>query len=234
VSDRQFLWAAVSRAVRNPSRIERDFSIPGVVDPGHMGAEKVVAYELGYRGRMTDAANVSVSLFYNDYNDLRTNDLSPGGVLPGYVGNSMRGRTYGVEAWTDYDVRPWWRVSVGGSVLGKHFWLKPGSLDVSQLEAAGVDPDYWWKLRSQMKLSDRVDLDLGLRYYANVPTSQASGYVGADSYLEGEARLAWRVSDSVELSLSGSNLLHDQHPEASEARRNEIPRSVLIGLRWIH
>ncbi|WP_165837104.1 TonB-dependent receptor plug domain-containing protein [Phenylobacterium hankyongense] len=234
VSDRQFLWAAVSRAVRNPSRIERDFSLPGIVDPGHMGSEKLIAYELGYRGRMTDAANVSVSLYYNAYDQLRTNDLSPGGVLPIYVGNSMEGDTYGIEAWADYDVRSWWRLSVGGSILGKDFRLKPGSLDIAQFEAAGVDPDYWVKLRSQMRLGDRVTLDAGLRYYDAIPTSQASGYVGAKAYLDGDLRLAWRVTDALELSLVGQNLLHDRHAEASESRRDKIQRSVLLGLRWVH
>lgn len=233
ISERQFLWAAVSRAIRNPSRIERDFILAGVVEPGHMGSEKLIAYEAGYRGRVTDAASVSVSLFFHDYDQLRTNDFSgPPPRLPIYVGNTMEGETYGVEAWADVQLADWWRVSLGGAVLEKDFRLKPGSLDVALFEAAGADPDYWAKLRSNMRLSDRVDLELGLRTFGDVPRLAASGYVGAEAYVEAQARIAWRVTDRLEVALTGRDLLHDQHAEASETRRSAVPRSAFVTLRW--
>ncbi|MET0273199.1 MAG: TonB-dependent receptor [Phenylobacterium sp.] len=234
LNDRQFLWAAVSRAIRNPSRIERDFVLAGVVEPGHMGSEKLVAYEAGYRGRVTDRANVSATVFYNDYDELRTNDLSPPGTLPIFVGNSMEGETWGIEGWADVQMSERWRVSAGGAVLRKDFRLKPGSLDIAQFEAAGVDPGYWVKLRSQTRLSDRLDLDLGLRFYDDIPTLSAVGYMGAPSYVEASVRLAWRLRDDLELSVTGLDLLHDRHAEASETRRSEIPRSAFVGLRWTY
>jgi iron complex outermembrane receptor protein len=197
-----------------------------------MGSEKLVAYEAGYRGRVTDRANVSLSLFYNKYDELRTNDLSPPGTLPIFVGNSMEGETWGLEAWSDIQVTEAWRLSAGGALLRKDFRLKPGSLDIAQFEAAGVDPGYWVKLRSQVQLSERLDLDVGLRLYDDVPTSAASGYLGASAYLEASVRLAWRISENLELSVTGLDLLHDRHPEGSETRRSEIPRSAFIGLRW--
>jgi len=233
LSDRQLLWAAISRAVRNPSRIERDFTIAGLVEPGRMGSEKLIAYEAGYRGRMGASANLSVSLYYNDYDELRTNEFSgPGGVLPLYVGNTIEGETWGVEAWGDWDVAPWWRLSAGASLLRKDFRLKPGSLDVSAFESAGADPGYWLKLRSHMQLSETVSFDLGLRAYDDAPQLAASGYVGADAWTEADVRLAWRATPSLEVSVTGQNLLHDQHAEATEARRFEIPRSVFLGVRW--
>jgi iron complex outermembrane receptor protein len=230
--DGALFWAAVSRAIRNPSRIERDFTIAGLVEPGRMGSEKLIAYEAGYRGRIGSRANLSVSAFYNDYDELRTNDLAAPGRLPIHVGNTMEGETYGVEAWADFDVTPWWRLSAGGTWLGKDVRLKPGSLDMAQFEAAGLDPDAWVKLRSQMRLGRNLDLDLNLRAYDDVPTSPIADYVGADGYLEANARLAWRVAEGIELSITGQNLLHDHHPEAPERRRLEIPRSVQVGLRW--
>jgi len=228
----QLLWAAVSRAIRNPSRVERDFAIPGVVVPGVFGSEKLIAYEAGYRAQPTGRTSVSVSLFYDDYDDLRTNDLTPPGTLPIFVGNSMRGRVLGVELWGAYDLRDWWRLSAGATALSKRFEDKPGSLDIAQFEAAGLDPDYWFKLRSEMRLSSTLDLDLRLRAYGAVPTSQASGYLGAKAYAEADVRLAWRVGPNLELALTGNNLLHAQHAEASEDRRNEIPRSAYVSLRW--
>lgn len=228
----QLLWGAISRAVRNPSRIERDFSIPGVVEPGFFQPEVLLAYELGYRSQPLRNATVSVSLFYHDYDDLRTNDASPGFVLPLRVLNTQRGKTYGAELAGAWDVTDRWRLTGGLTLLGKDVTLQPGSRDIAAFESAGVDPNVWAKLRSEFAVTDTVDLDLGLRYYGEVPTLTASGYSGADAYTEASARLAWRVRPNLELSLMGQNLLDSRHPEASETRRTEIPRSVHAGLRW--
>lgn len=232
VADRQLLWAAISRAVRNPSRVKRDFSIPGVVEPGHFGSEKLVAYELGYRGRLSERATASVTLYCDDYDELRTNDAAatPGG--PGIVGNTMEGRTIGVEAWADYDATANWRVSVGVSAIDKEYRLKPGSRDHALFESAGVDPPQWVNLRSQWQIRDNLDLDVRLRAYAETPTLAATGYLGADAYVTADLKLAWQIRPDLELSLMGANLLHEQHVEASEDRRNEIPRTASIGLRW--
>jgi iron complex outermembrane recepter protein len=228
------LWAAVSRAIRNPSRIERDFAIEGLVKPGIMGSEKLVAYEAGYRGRPSARTSLSVNLFYNDYDDLRTNELDPSLPEPIYVGNTMRGVTFGVEAWGALDVTDSWRLSAGGAWLGKDFELEPDSRDIAKFEAAGVDPDYWVKLRSQTQLADNLELDVYLRAYGETPASAASGYLGAPAYVELSGRLGWRPVEQLELSVAGLNLLDDQHPEASETRRTEIPRSVQVGLRWTY
>lgn len=232
LSDEQLLWAAVSRAVRNPSRIERDFTIAGVVEPGYFQPEHLIAYEVGYRSQPVTDTSLSVSLFYHDYNDLRTNDLSAGGTLPIRVLNTMRGETYGVEAAAAWDVTDRWRLSGGFTLLGKDVELKPGSLDVAAFKGAGVDPKGWFKIRSEFALSDTVDLDVRIRYYARVPALAAATYSGAPAYTEADARLAWRVRPNLEVSLVGQNLLDSQHPEASETRRSEVPRSVFAGLRW--
>ncbi len=233
-SEGKLAWAAVSRVVRNPSRVERDFILAGVVEPGFFQAETLVAYEAGFRTQMFGKASLSTSFFYNAYDDLRTNDLSPGVKLPIRVANTLKGETAGVEIWGTWDAAPWWRLSAGGTYLSKRFRKKPGSLDISQFESAGVDPDAWIKLRSQMQLSRDLDLDLNFRAVDDVPTLRADGYQGADGYAELDARLAWRVSGGVELSVAGFNLLHGQHAEASEIRRTQPPRSAYVGLRWAY
>ncbi len=232
-SETQTVWAAVSRAVRNPSRVERDFFFVGLVVPGRFKSESLIAYEAGYRAQPSTRSSVSVSLYYNDYDGLRSNDLTAPGVLPIYVGNSNKGRVIGAEVWGDYAVASWWRLSAGFSVLDKKITKKAGSLDIAEFESGGVDADHWVKIRSQMKFGEAVDLNLGLRGYGDVPTLKADGYRGAPAYVEADARLAWRLTPSTELSLTGSNLVAKRHPEASEIRRNEIPRSVMLGVRWV-
>ena len=79
----QALWAAVSRAVRTPSRIDTDLSegtppylvlLKGNPD---FTSEALLAYELGYRAQLNSAFTASVSSFYNQYNDLRSTSFTP-------------------------------------------------------------------------------------------------------------------------------------------------------------
>src|SRR3546814_4339022 len=77
VTDSTMLWSAVSRAVRTPSRFDRDLQATGVLVPGDdFRSETVIAYEAGIRTQPTDVTSLSVSVFYNDYDDLRVDRKS--------------------------------------------------------------------------------------------------------------------------------------------------------------
>jgi iron complex outermembrane receptor protein len=54
------------------------------------------------------------------------------------------------------------------------------------------------------------------------------------SYLELNARLGWRPTARLELSVVGENLLHSQHPEYGfpGPTRPEIQRSVFGRIQW--
>jgi iron complex outermembrane recepter protein len=64
-------------------------------------------------------------------------------------------------------------------------------------------------------------------------------YVGAlhhpalPDYGELDMRLGWKVTPAVEVSVAGSNLLHDHHAEFFEdGESDQIPRSFFIDTRW--
>src|SRR6185312_11879326 len=106
-------WAAVSRAVRTPSRIDRDLQIRAAL-PGPPGSniyvagdpefrsEELIAYELGYRVQPHEKVSLDLATFYNDYDHLRS--VEYGSFVPGAVntetailGNTLEGQTYGAE-----------------------------------------------------------------------------------------------------------------------------------------
>jgi iron complex outermembrane receptor protein len=232
-SDKAMVWAAASRAVRTPSRIERDLIAPGVVANGFFDSEHLWAYEAGYRGQPFPRTSLSVSVFYNVYDDLRTNELIPGAQAGEpfiFVGNGLTARTYGVEAWGGYDVLPWWRLSAGVSALHKDLELKPGVVDFAGMAAGGNDPSFQVIARSQMSLGERVKLDLRLRAVDDLPSPPVPAYIEAD------ASVSWRLTDAVSLSLTGRNLLHEGHLETVGTGMpdtyREAARSVYAGLRW--
>ena len=156
VSDTALVWAAVSRAVRTPARVDRDLYIAGIVNGGpSFDSETVVAYELGYRGQPFSDLSLSVSAFYNVYSDLRSVEASSPSVYPLLVRNGMEGDGYGIEAWGSYALTSWWRLAAGVSTLHKELHLKPGSQDVLGVAFAGNDPDFQAQLRSSMNLGER-------------------------------------------------------------------------------
>jgi iron complex outermembrane recepter protein len=219
------IWAAVSRAVRTPSRIDRDLFHPVILDQSDLDSEKVIAYELGVRGQPTARTYLSVSLFYNDYDDLRA--LAASSPRPVVFDNVLEGEIYGIETWGDIDATDWWRIGAGLNLMQKDLDLKDGGLPIALDQHVGNDPQYQVQLRSRMDLGRGVELDVALRAIDDLPEPDVPAYVELD------ARLGWRVTEAVEVWLAGSNLLHQQHPEAGAvATRNEIPRSVSMGLRW--
>ena len=225
---RNFLWAAISRAVRSPSRLERDLTAPGIVNTSpDFQSEKLIAYEAGWRSQLTQRASVSLSLFYNDYDDLRTTSPTPVIVLPVSFGNGWEGHTYGVDVWGSYSPLPWWRLNPGFGLLRKDFRLKPGESDIAGVQTVlGHDPEHQVFLHSYMDLPHDVQLYVGLRQIGSLSD------VGVPSYFEADVRLGWRVSPHLELSLAGLNLVHARHAEASLPPIHEIPRSVYLGARW--
>ena len=221
------LWAAASRAVRTPSRIDRELALlPALAPSPDFGSEKLTAFELGYRAQPLPQLALSVSTFYNVYDDLRTTELT-GGKPPAMLRNGMRGETQGVEAWATYSPRAFWRRSAGFSALEKSLKVKPGHSDRSNRQAAGQDPPYQATLRSEVDLPGGVELDVAVRRVARVQPSNVPAYSEAD------ARLGWWVTDRVELSLVGRNLLHESHLEVINTGTSPvtpIPRSVYLSL----
>jgi len=225
-SPNALLWSAVSRAVRTPTRIDRDISSPGAIDPApDFGAEELVAYEIGYRGRPTPASTLSISFFYNRYDEVRALARSPAtGRL--VLDNAMEGTTHGADIWGDYRPLGWWRLSAGLSLIDKDLELKPPGLPIGLSQHAGNDPEYRLTLRSHMDLGAGVRLDVGLRAIDELPDPKLPGYVEVD------VAVAWQVADGLELSLAGFNLLDESHPEVATAGgARELPRSVYVGAR---
>ncbi len=231
VNDTNLLWAAVSRALRTPARLDRELwqaqgSTVVLAGGPRFEDEKLLAYEIGYRAQPLPRLSFSLSTYYNDYDDLRSIELSPTGGLPLTIGNTMEGETYGVEMWGTYTVRDWWRLSAGANLQEQDLRFKTGSRDLGGIQGAGNDPQHQFMVRSAMNLTDAVQLDLGVRQVGSLPNPAVPGYVAVD------ARVGWQISDNAELSVTGTNLLDQRHPEfGAYAARSVVSRAVFVGFR---
>jgi iron complex outermembrane receptor protein len=230
VSDANFLWASVSRSVRTPSRIDRDLEEPHVLALApNFASEKLIAYELGYRTQPTAQTSLSVSMYYNQYGDLRTENFLPR-HSPALIqfGNAETGEAFGVEGWGDWRVLSWWKLSAGVNLMHKDLRLVNVPTGVRAKDyAGGDDPGYQVSFRSSMNLPHDVEFDFGLQAMDELPNPVVASYVQAN------ARIAWHVTPAMEVSLAGNNLLSSYHLEAITAGdpAYRVQRSIYLGLR---
>lgn len=227
--ERTLFWAAVSRAVRTPSRIDRELqALPLLAPGGDFDSEKLIAFDAGYRGQPSSTTTLSISAFFNFYDDIRSTEFT-GNPLPVRLQNSWHGRSYGIEAWGTAQLTEGWRASLGLATMWKDFELEAGRVDLAQGDSLGHDPDYQLLARTHVELTDRLQLDAGLRWVGDLESRSGPG-IG--DYVEADGRLAYRLGDGLELFLAGRNLLHRNHAESDDVQRAQRPqRSVFAGTR---
>jgi iron complex outermembrane receptor protein len=146
--------------------------------------------------------------------------------LPLYWGNLMAGDTYGLESWLDWQVTERWRLSPGLELLHEQLRFEPGASGLLGTAQAGDDPTHQALLKSSLDFGHAMSLDTFLRYIGSLPDPHLP------SYVEMDARFGWRASKALELSLSGSNLLHAHHLEYAAPDGEEVPRTVYAEARW--
>lgn len=245
LSPRQTLWSAVSRAVRVPTRLERDIDID-VTDPAgnpivkllgnrDFHSEKLLAYELGYRWQATPSLFLDVSAYDNHYRDLASLEVgtpfidpSDGRtVIPIINVNLTDAHARGVEALINFDPLPFWRVTMNYAYIDLQ--MDPRGQDLNRgrfLE--GSTPRNQFGLRSSWDLSGGWQLDAQLRSLSAIESlPQIVSGAGLPGYTELDIRVAWDVTPDLRLALVGQNLLHPEHLEfGTPAARGEIERSV--------
>jgi iron complex outermembrane receptor protein len=223
-------WAAVSRAIRAPtpfdtSVVETFRSIDYLNGAPNFQPETLTAYEVGTRLQPSRRLSVSLAGYYNVYDDLRTLEPTAGTFVPLAWANGMAGHTWGFEAWSDYRIAPWWRLTATFTLLRERLRFKPGASGLLGVAQAGDDPPQQASLRSSLALGHAVSLDTDLRWVDALPNP------AVPSYAELDARLAWALSDRVQISVSGRNLLHEHHQEFPAPGASAVPRSVYADVR---
>ena len=226
------LWAAVARALRTPSRIDRELFFPGqppyliAGGPG-FHSEEELAYELGYR-HQRGAVALSVATFYSRYHGLRSvEQVNPPTPSPAVIANGQYGESYGAEVTADYLITKGWRVRAGHTELRIHIWPNPGSTDTTRGASESQTPDRQFFLFSSLDLPAHLRLDAGMRAIDDITRQQIPGYA------ELNAKLTWQPTPQLDLSLVGQNLLHDRHAEfGAPATRREIERGVYGLVEW--
>jgi iron complex outermembrane receptor protein len=244
------LFAAVTRAVRTPSRVETDYTtislsspaVPAFVllrpNPGFV-PEKVIAYELGYRFQPFSRMYATASAFVNQLEDVLSTELltpfvettpPPARlVLPVTFANTLHGNSHGAELTMDWRTTSWLRTTANYSYLQIQLSRDPGSADVSQeRRGEGQSPNHQVQAQASLDLPSHFQFDWIWRYVSTLPAA------GIPAYNTSDARLGWQVGPGLEIALVGKNLHDNHHLEwPSGAGGNvQIQRSVYVGVTW--
>lgn len=233
------VWAAVSRAVRSPSRVDRDILQPATAPVILRGdsrfiSETVIACELGYRRQIHNRLAVSAATFYNVYDHIRSVSRTPVTNFPFYFANDLEGDTYGAEVTANLQPAPSWRMFAGYTLLKSDIRIRPGGSDLNNALNELSDPQQQVSLRSSFDVSKDVDLDASLRWVDTLRNNNNGREGTVPSYAELDVRIAWRINEYLELALVGQNLLDRHHPEfgVPTPTRVELNRGFFAKVTW--
>ena len=237
-TDKQMIWGAVSRAVRTPSRFDRDLFEPNpsyytfLEGNSSFESETLIAYEVGYRAQFWDKVSGSLSAFYNNYDDLRSLNTT----LPLFFENNLTGDTYGFELSADYQVLNWWHLHAGYDWLQEDIHTKTGQADAYNALNETADPANQIFLRSSMDLPGRIELDANTRWIDTVHNNNGAIPGTIPDYFELDVRVGWHATKNIDVSVVGQNLLQDHHAEAGFPGpvQEQIGRNVYaeVAFRW--
>ncbi|RPI56863.1 MAG: TonB-dependent receptor [Acidobacteria bacterium] len=223
------IWGAISRAVRTPTRFDQDLrvlvgNVAVIRGDRDFRPEHLTAYETGARFTTRGNASIEASFFYNDYDDLRSQEATPLITLA----NLYDGHTTGVELAGDVQLLERWLVHA--SYTGQRVALAPlpGSRDTTNALLEADDPAHMFSVRSYVNLPGDFELDGFFRAVGKLRASKLPGYEELD------ARFAWHASDRLELAIVGRDLLHSRHAEfaGGAVERRYFQREVVFRVTW--
>jgi iron complex outermembrane receptor protein len=242
LSERQTAWAAVSRAVRIPSRLDTDlsltapFSVPGLPLPlfvrvdgtDDFDSEEVWAYEAGWRMRFESRMSLDLAVFHNDYRDLMSQSSGAPFVVPGpptylvipvTIVNGKDADSHGgtvVATWQPGDA---WRLQFDYTYTDLDVRPQPGIDDPGARVVEGNTPRHQAALRAFIDVGPSLRLYGGLRYVDELPSQGVPEHVSFDTSLQ------WQPNEHLKVTLAGYDLLDPLHPEFDGG-------AILIERRW--
>jgi iron complex outermembrane receptor protein len=251
---RHSFWAAVTRAVRTPSRIDDDVSfdifientptVPiyfEILGNPNQKPEQLIGYEAGYRTQVNNKLYLDFTGFYNTYRDLQnygalglTESATPPPlhalIIVPYA-NGIQGNTVGGEVAPNWKVTHWWQLRGSYSFLHMGLEDMPGyTADTGGLLPSyeGSSPKHVVGFQSMVNLPKHFEFDQTFRYSSGLSAQ------GVKEYSTADARVGWRALEGLDFSIVGQNLLQPYHYEfgGDPGPLVGIKRAVYAKITW--
>jgi iron complex outermembrane receptor protein len=249
-SKRQSLWAAVSRAVREPNHGDRTEQYHSEESEGGypvsvnvFGSQTLLSevdnsIEAGYRFQSGQHWSIDISGFRSNYSRLiglvgnAAPQIAFSGGVPYLVEqltltNPGAGCSHGGELWATWQLHPGWRLMPSYSYVDDMRWLPsvPGKAFAWNYLSSDLRHQGW--LRLQHDISRAWQADLNVRARSRDLGLQLPGWMLID------AHLSYRPSHSSVLDFSVQNLAGHQVLEGySELVFPSIPVRRTFAIKW--
>jgi iron complex outermembrane receptor protein len=251
VTEDHSLWGAVSRAVRTPGRggdSFQNFALQGyplgtlfLQGNAAYESENLIAYELGYRGDVSEDMFLDVTMFYNDYSDLRTTVVSGGGGGATFLTstNDGYGESYGLEIASVIGITDDFDVRLSSTYLKQTFHSK-GTAATGALERDEErSPEWQHSVHANYRVNDEVSLNANAFYVDELTTYTTSAGTRTqgkiDAYVRLDLGVSWKPEENIEIKLVGQNLTDSYHQEFDEivyTTPSEVPRTAYIQVKY--
>lgn len=261
VTKNHMAWAAVSRALRTPSREDTNLVVNdgSFVDPSgtlillrivgnpRFQNERLIAYEAGYRIAASNRLSVDVAAYFDDYNNLQTSELGgsffEAAPAPPHVvqtltfQNLMYGKTHGFEIAANWKITHRWQMSPAFDFAKEHMHARPTSSDTRTGPfVEGGAPDRMAQLRSHIDLMWGLAWDASAYYVDPLTDQGSSGNVRIPAYTRLDTGLTWKPGERFSVNIVGQNLVRDHHQEFEDAlgsvKSGQIKRSAYVKVTW--
>jgi iron complex outermembrane receptor protein len=227
-----FIRAAVSKSFRVPIMHEefadlvRTNGTHNYKGNRNLDNEELLAYELGYRGRLAKNLELNIEGFLNRDKDL-IGLLDDSGPYQQVHQNVYSVKTYGIETAIDYKPRAWWLCRLAHSYEHQTDENRINDSAFGRLVAFSV-PQHKLALTNRFYLDNSTTINTALFWsdmYFN-SKKPPNGPVKTDPYFRFDVRLARRIwDDSAEIAFGVTNLTDHFHIEGSE-HANQVPRQI--------
>ncbi len=236
LTSKSMVWAAASRAVRTPARLEIDGAITSYSSTSgftrtqgnsDLSSEKMLGYELGYRNQLRENILVDLAVYTNHYDDIIT--YTRGGTVTDRgqsvflipTVNGIDGDVHGIELSSDVKLQEWWKIKGSYTFskmnLGTHTDISNLGLETALEESL---PRHIAYFRSSFDLPQQFQLDSTIRYSDSITNGRVPSSTQLDLNLT-------KTLHQWEIAIVGQNLLRPHYRESVLSSSTQIDRSFL-------
>ena len=196
--DKGTFWVSWSRAIRTPTRLEKDITS---FNTDNFESETAKFTEFGWRTLLRNDIRIDTTLYYADYENLLS--LEPDGIR-----NEISGQITGIELSANYQANEYWLLRMNYSHAEMNLGASSGSIAETQATATeDTLPRDQLQFMSFWDIDEHWQLNSFLRYVDQLES------MGVDKYLVADLVLGWRGEQGVSWQLVGRHLGDREHPE---------------------
>ena len=231
---RHTVWAAAARAIRQPARTEDGVRVEianvslsssanaviTLAGDANVRSERLADFEAGYRAQWTRTLSVDIAGFYGRFRGLLVPVDQPASVefrdkavrvlQPLIYANSGAARNYGGDVMVSWAASSRWRSDIGYANLHQNGTMPAAALPGARPPTENNTPRHSFQFRSCLNLTRSLEWSQSVAIQSRIPGGATGGHTRMDT------RLAWKVSEKVEISATGQNLYRPGYVELNE------------------